>query len=146
MRVILNNPRYTGRNVWNRQRRDEVLVDVEDVAAGHQTKLRWNDRSDWIWSAEPTHEPLVTSEDFAAVQAQMAAHAHRPTTERHRRTGGAIPSPGSCDAALCGRRMQGTGTTSTRPLPVPVSRPNTLWPTRSTTQRSAYVQGVGDHA
>ncbi len=32
----LNNPRYTGREVWNRQRRDEELLDVEDVAAGYQ--------------------------------------------------------------------------------------------------------------
>ena len=46
--AILLNPRYTGRNVWNRQRRDEVLLDVDDVAAGHETKLRWNDQSDWI--------------------------------------------------------------------------------------------------
>ena len=65
--------------MWNRQRRDEVLLDVEDVAAGHQTKLRWNDSSDWIWSTEVIHEARVSSEDFTAVQAQMAAHAHRPT-------------------------------------------------------------------
>jgi site-specific DNA recombinase len=45
VRAILANPRYTGRQVWNRQRRDEVLLDVEDVAAGHETKLRWNDRA-----------------------------------------------------------------------------------------------------
>ena len=31
-----------------RPRRDEVLIDVEDVAAGNETKLRWNDRSEWI--------------------------------------------------------------------------------------------------
>jgi hypothetical protein len=28
IRAILNNPRYTGRQVWNRQRKDEVLIDV----------------------------------------------------------------------------------------------------------------------
>ncbi|MEO8697401.1 MAG: recombinase family protein, partial [Acidimicrobiales bacterium] len=28
IRAILRNPRYTGRQVWNRQRRDEVLIDV----------------------------------------------------------------------------------------------------------------------
>lgn len=82
VRTILSNPRYTGRQVWNRQRRDEVLLDVEDVAAGHQTVLRWNDRSSWIWSAEPSHEALVSSEDFAAVQQQMAAGAHRPTSKK----------------------------------------------------------------
>ena len=49
VRVILRNPRYTGRQVWNKQRRDEVLLDVEDVALGHETKLRWNSPADWIW-------------------------------------------------------------------------------------------------
>ena len=27
IRAILNNPRCTGRQVWNRQRKDEVLID-----------------------------------------------------------------------------------------------------------------------
>jgi site-specific DNA recombinase len=35
IRAILANPRYTGHQVWNRQRRDEVLIDVDDVALGH---------------------------------------------------------------------------------------------------------------
>ena len=46
VRAILRNPRYTGRQVWNKQRRDEVLLDVEDVAAGHETKMRWNPTAD----------------------------------------------------------------------------------------------------
>ena len=29
------NPRYTGHQVWNRQRKDEVLLDVDDVALGY---------------------------------------------------------------------------------------------------------------
>src|SRR4051794_31165318 len=32
VRVILTNLRYTGRQVWNKQRKDEVLIDVDDVA------------------------------------------------------------------------------------------------------------------
>jgi site-specific DNA recombinase len=107
VRAILLNPRYTGRNVWNRQRRDEVLLDVEDVAAGHQTKLRWNDSSDWIWSTEVNHEALVSSEDFAAVQAQMAAHAHRPTSRKAPRNRRCYPLSGLVRCGLCGRRMQG---------------------------------------
>jgi recombinase len=31
VRAILMNPRYTGRQVWNRQRKDEVLIDVHDT-------------------------------------------------------------------------------------------------------------------
>ena len=108
VRAILANPRYTGRQVWNRQRRDEVLLDVEDVAAGHQTKLRWNDRSSWIWSSEPTHEALVSSQDFARVQKQMAAGAHRPTPMKGRATGRSYVLSGLVTCAACGRRMQGT--------------------------------------
>jgi hypothetical protein len=46
--VILANPRYTGRQVWNRQRKDEVLLDVQDVALGFTSKQRWNQRADSI--------------------------------------------------------------------------------------------------
>ena len=52
IRAILINPRYTGRQVWNRQRKDEVLIDVHDVALGHTTKMRWNDQDKWIFSEE----------------------------------------------------------------------------------------------
>ena len=44
VRAILSNPRYTGRSVWNRQRRVETLLDVEDVAAGYRGTMSWNDR------------------------------------------------------------------------------------------------------
>lgn len=37
VRAILKNPRYTGYQVWARQRKDEVLLDIDDVAAGHVT-------------------------------------------------------------------------------------------------------------
>lgn len=72
------------------------------------TKLRWNDKSDWIWSTEPTHEPLVSFEDFAAAQAQMAAGTHRPTPMKGRRTARHYPLSGLVRCAVCGRRMQGT--------------------------------------
>ena len=42
VRAILRNPRYTGRQVWNKQRKDEILLDVEDVARGYETRMRWN--------------------------------------------------------------------------------------------------------
>ncbi len=34
------NPRYTGHEVWGKQRKEEVLPDVEDVALGYETKFR----------------------------------------------------------------------------------------------------------
>ena len=48
VRAIVRNPRYTGRQVWNKQRKDEVLLDVHDVARGYETRLRWNDTGQWV--------------------------------------------------------------------------------------------------
>jgi len=49
-RAILQNPRCTSREVWNRQRRTEELLDVDDVAAGYRSKMKWNKPDQWIWS------------------------------------------------------------------------------------------------
>jgi site-specific DNA recombinase len=35
--AILASTRCTGRQVWNRQRKNEVLLDVHHVALGHAT-------------------------------------------------------------------------------------------------------------
>lgn len=84
VRAILANPRYTGFEIWNKQRKDEVLVDVDDVALGHQTKMRWNDTSEWIWSPEPMHEAIVTREQFDAAQAMFSTPKRRPPGNRPR--------------------------------------------------------------
>ena len=76
VRAILTNPRYTGVAVWGRQRRDEVLVDVEDVAAGSKTVLRWNDEDAWVRSPGVAHEPLISEELFEAARKRRAANAH----------------------------------------------------------------------
>jgi site-specific DNA recombinase len=107
VRAILKNPRYTGRQVWNRQRRDEVLVDVDDVALGHETKLRWNDKADWIWSTEATHEALVSAEDYVKVQEHMAAGVRRPLTRKPRTTERPYLLRGLLFCGICGRRMGG---------------------------------------
>lgn len=107
VRTILSNPRYTGRQVWNRQRREEVLVDVEDVALGHDTKLRWNDRAEWVWSRDVTHEPLITAERFAAVQGHLGMGANRPATRKARSAQRSYLLRGLLFCGICGRRMQG---------------------------------------
>jgi DNA invertase Pin-like site-specific DNA recombinase len=40
--TILQNPRYTGRQVWNRQRTDTELADPGNVTLGHKSVQRWN--------------------------------------------------------------------------------------------------------
>ena len=107
VRAILINPRYTGVAVWGRQRRDEVLVDVEDVAAGHRTKLRWNDESTWVRSPGLAHEALISSEVFEAARARRAANG-RTTIRKPRRTPRPYLLRGLIRCRLCDRRMQGS--------------------------------------
>ena len=95
------NPRYTGRQVWNRQRRDEVLLDVEDVAAGHQSRMRWNPETAWVWSTEPSHEAIVTVELFQEVQAQLRQGARRGFDRKARSS----ERPYACQRALSGAGM-----------------------------------------
>ncbi len=106
MRAILHNPRYTGHQVWNRQRREETLVNVEDVALGHETRMRWNPPSQWIWSAEPTHPALIDFDTFNAVQ-QVFGRAQRAAVRREKTKRPYVLS-GLVRCGICGRRMQGS--------------------------------------
>ncbi|MGO4429652.1 recombinase family protein, partial [Streptomyces sp. MCAF7] len=68
VRAILANPRYTGRQVWNRQRTDHDLVDPANTTLGHRDVMRWNTPTDWIISTGPAHPALVSEADFITVQ------------------------------------------------------------------------------
>ncbi len=57
VRVILANPRYTGRQVWNRQHKHESLLDIEDVTLGYTTTLRWNSKDKWLVSQRRLRRP-----------------------------------------------------------------------------------------
>jgi hypothetical protein len=67
--------------------------------------MRWNDRADWVWSAEVTHEPLVSVEDFARVAEQMGAGANRPAVRKARGARHPYPLRGLLVCGICGRRM-----------------------------------------
>jgi site-specific DNA recombinase len=105
-RAILTNPRYTGRQVWNRQRKDEVLLDVNDVAQGHITRLRWNTKQDWIWSEQAAHPAIVSVEDFASAQQVLTGRGGRPTSQTRKRTTRAYQLRGLLVCGVCERRMQ----------------------------------------
>jgi site-specific DNA recombinase len=107
VRAVLINPRYTGVAVWGRQRRDEVLVDVEDVAAGHRIRFRWNDEDAWVRSPGLAHDPLITPQLFEAARARRAANG-RTTTRKPRRTPRPYLLRGLLRCGLCDRRMQGS--------------------------------------
>ncbi len=107
IRVILANPRYTGRQVWNRQRKDEVLIDVHDVALGHTTKMRWNDQDRWIFSDEISHPPIIGADTFNRAQELMAARRGTISPHKPHRSAHPYALRGLLFCGLCDRRMQG---------------------------------------
>ena len=66
--AILANPRYTGRQVWNRQRTDFDLVDPGNTGLGHKQVQRWNLPEGWVISKQPAHPALVSEADFIAAR------------------------------------------------------------------------------
>ncbi|MEU5789753.1 recombinase family protein [Micromonospora purpureochromogenes] len=107
VRVILTNPRYTGRQVWNKQRTDEVLLDVDDVAMGHTGVMRWNTRDKWVVSKEITHEPLIDDATFEQAQALLQRRGRGSGQHVRRRTRNPYVFRGMIYCAACDRRMQG---------------------------------------
>ena len=90
VRAILANPRYTGRQVWNRQPTAMDLIDPANTGLGHRQVQRWGLPDGWVISARPAHPALVSEEDFIAVQGIRAA-------ARRHRTRAAVPA-GRADA------------------------------------------------
>ncbi|MEV0675473.1 recombinase family protein [Actinosynnema sp. NPDC050436] len=97
---ILGNPRYTGREVWNRTSADRATRSP----SGRRTSVR-NEQHAWAISARIAHVPLVSEQDFVAAQTVQAT--------RHS-TGQGVDAEGvECvyllagrlQCGLCGRRM-----------------------------------------
>lgn len=89
--AILANPRYTGRQVWNRH--------GSDHDTGLDSAGRWNPPGDWVISKTVAHPPLVSEHDFVAAQAVRAA---RPTGDGSKRT---YLLTGLVLCGVCERRM-----------------------------------------
>ncbi len=104
--TIVRNPRYTGRQVWNRQRTDRDLADPGDIALGHRQVQRWNLPDGWVISRKPAHPALVSEADFIAAQDINAARGPAPgiglTAPRKRR----YLLAGLLICGGCGRRME----------------------------------------
>ena len=109
VRAILRNARYTGHEVFGRQRRDYELIDLSSPAEGHVRRMRWNDPSSWIWSPEPTHEALVSRDDWTS--AQRVNTSVKPRSEVD---GAPLSAGGLVFCASCGRRMHGRTRGGTR--------------------------------
>jgi site-specific DNA recombinase len=98
--AILANPRYTGRQVWNRQRTDRDLVDPDNTGLGHRQVQRWNLPEGWVISKRPAHPALVSEEDFIA--AQDATAPRGPAGQATRR----YLLAGLLACGRCGRRLE----------------------------------------
>ena len=104
--TILQNPRYTGRQLWNRQRTDKDLADPANVSLGHKDVQRWNRPDGWVISTRPAHEALVSEADFIAAQDIHAARGPSPRAD--------LAGPGTrryllsglLTCGTCGRRME----------------------------------------
>ena len=82
--AILANPRYTGRQVWNRQRTDFDLADPANTSLGHKQVQRWNLPEGWVISKRPAHAALVSEADFIAAQdTAMPRGPARPAARRY---------------------------------------------------------------
>ena len=97
---ILANPRYTGRQVWNRQRTDADLVDPANTGLGHKQVQRWNLPAGWVISARPAHPAIVSEADYIAAQDASAPRGPAgPATRRYLLAGLLV-----CGG--CGRRLE----------------------------------------
>src|SRR5690349_20919339 len=100
--AILANPRYTGRQVWNRQPSHAVLVDPANTTLGHKQVQRWNLPEGWVISKHPAHTALVSEADFIAAQETTAPRGPAGPAVRQYLLAGLI----AC--GRCGRRLEST--------------------------------------
>jgi len=98
--AILANPRYTGHQVWNRQRTDLDLVDPANTGLGHRPVQRWNLPAGWVISARPAHPAIVSEADYIAAQDASAPRGPAgPATRRYLLAG-------LLRCGTCGRRLE----------------------------------------
>ncbi len=94
---IVRNPKYTGFMVRNRRARK-----------GGSNRI--NLASEWVWSPEPMHEPLITMDEYQAVQAKATANersrCHRGDEEQ-RPQRAVYLYRGLLRCGMCGLRMTG---------------------------------------
>ena len=100
--AVLANPRYTGRQVWNRQRTDADLVDPANTGLGHKQVQRWNLPTGWVISARPAHPAIISEADYIAAQDASAPRGPAgPATRRYLMAG-------LLRCGRCGRRLEST--------------------------------------
>jgi site-specific DNA recombinase len=98
--AILANPRYTGRQVWNRQRTDCDLIDPANTGLGPRQVQRWNLPEGWVISTQPAHPALVSEADYIAAQQVSAPRGPAGPAARRYLLAGLLR------CGTCGRRLE----------------------------------------
>jgi len=101
VRAILANPRYTGRQVWNRQPASRELIDPANTGLGHRQVQRWALPDAWVISTQPAHPALVSEEDFITVQGIPAERGNSGTVGQRR-----YLLAGLLRCGICGHRLE----------------------------------------
>jgi hypothetical protein len=108
VRAVVDNPRYTGRQVWGRQPRHEKLLDPTAPQDGYTTVQRWADPSKWQRSVEGVHfhEAIVDDSTFERAQTLRHLKGHdRARSLRPPKAHSAYLLAGRVGCGVCGRRM-----------------------------------------
>ena len=114
VRAILDNPRYTGYAIFGRWARQEMLLDPDDVAAGHVTRFRRAAPQRVVRSRYPAHPQIVTVVTFTQAQLLRRSRAAGGLPARRRLERGTKPPKrpyvlrGCIRCAYCTRKMEGT--------------------------------------
>ncbi|WP_127358609.1 hypothetical protein [Actinacidiphila soli] len=91
--------------MWNKQRKQEVLLNVEDVALGYQTQMKWNGSDTWVWSKETVHPPLIDIARFWRAQELMSTRAARTGMKERQSRHHDYQLQGLVTCGLCRRRI-----------------------------------------
>lgn len=68
VKSILDNPRHTGYAIFGRWTKQEMLLNPDDVAAGHVVRFRKSAPDRIVRSRRPAHPEIVSVEEFTQVQ------------------------------------------------------------------------------
>ena len=126
VRVDPANPRYTGHQVWNKQRKDEVLHRRRRRRPRPRDPDAVEHPDDWIWSDRLVHDPAHHATQFEAVQDLLAAAGRRavdrkPTAHRPPIRLSSLIFCGLCQPPDAGQLEQRQG-------PLPVRLPDRVRP------------------
>lgn len=111
--AILQNPRYTGYAFFGRWTKHELLLDPDDVAAGHIVRFKRSPAHRIIRSRRPAHPAIISVETFTQatlLRKQRAEMSNRTRSQRERtttiRSNNNYLFRGRIHCDICGRKMQ----------------------------------------